>query len=699
MSSAVTSEGVTRKNALEQALSHSVKELQRHYATQPTGFVLTSSSAFANELCSVLEALFLHELKMSLSAKVSSSLAKLDVRRKNTTSVASQSWIRLALNDGLIENYFEAVLVDRSLISSMYKQTAFILDQELTFATRSLLQGLTILTFKLTYDSDDLNTWPSVSLQLAGLQELPTEQTSDHSVMASYDPMASFSTLGSALKAREIGKQEASDSEQSQTHKVKSTGGHKKRSKPRNLIPARIAEERDRTESRHSNTIIGSYTKDHNFKHSDGDRGETAVNTDDGEGTDFTVMSDDRKEDKTEPILIQTVGKSRPHTKGRSATDVSDISLSLRRQEDGFNVPPHLDTSEASVVGTPADSFGFLLKKHQRRRSHPARWTIDRDTRPSNLEDLANLSYDMVTPSGTTATQQGEEYDENAELMGYEVIQSSPSQSPPATPSMESRQNLLTHISREQGLDSQNFQCRDCSAPIGMIFGHAKVCTFNARYYCKDCHKDEEVLIPARIIHNWDFNKHKVCHSNKEYLDSIEEEPLFNLAKINPSLYDHVPELKDVRKWRHQLGALVPYVYTCQTRVWEDFRKKVWGKEYLFENEDLYSIADFLHVQSHQLASYLKKSVSSALKHVHRCKVCCQKGFICEICNNPKIIYPFEVHSTSQCQKCQSVFHKSCKTTYDCPKCARLNERQQRRQQEQEAIDEPSPPPTFAGDQ
>ena len=52
-----------------------------------------------------------------------------------------------------------------------------------------------------------------------------------------------------------------------------------------------------------------------------------------------------------------------------------------------------------------------------------------------------------------------------------------------------------------------------------------------------------------------------------------------------------------------------------------------------------------------------------------------------------------------QCQKCQSVFHKSCKTTYDCPKCARLNERQQRRQQEQEAIDEPSPPPTFAGDQ
>ena len=38
-----------------------------------------------------------------------------------------------------------------------------------------------------------------------------------------------------------------------------------------------------------------------------------------------------------------------------------------------------------------------------------------------------------------------------------------------------------------------------------------------------------------------------VCHTNKEYLDSIEEEPLFNLGKINSSLYGHVPELQEVK--------------------------------------------------------------------------------------------------------------------------------------------------------
>lgn len=80
------------------------------------------------------------------------------------------------------------------------------------------------------------------------------------------------------------------------------------------------------------------------------------------------------------------------------------------------------------------------------------------------------------------------------------------------------------------------------------------------------------------------------------------------------------------------------------------------------------------------------------------CQVCCQKGFICEICNNPKIIYPFEVHSTLQCRACQSVFHKSCKLNAECPKCARLNERRRRRQEE-EIVDESSSPPKLAGDQ
>ena len=41
-------------------------------------------------------------------------------------------------------------------------------------------------------------------------------------------------------------------------------------------------------------------------------------------------------------------------------------------------------------------------------------------------------------------------------------------------------------------------------------------------------------------------------------------------------------------------------------------------------------------------------------EYIHVCcslsytQLCCQKGFFCEICNNSKIIYPFEVVTTTQ---------------------------------------------------
>ena len=47
-----------------------------------------------------------------------------------------------------------------------------------------------------------------------------------------------------------------------------------------------------------------------------------------------------------------------------------------------------------------------------------------------------------------------------------------------------------------------------------------------------------------------------------------------------------------------------------------------------------------------QLAKTLSVTVKFASKHVYECGLCSQKGFICEICSNPKVIYPFETSST-----------------------------------------------------
>lgn len=42
-----------------------------------------------------------------------------------------------------------------------------------------------------------------------------------------------------------------------------------------------------------------------------------------------------------------------------------------------------------------------------------------------------------------------------------------------------------------------------------IVYGKARVCAFDGSYYCYECHENDESVIPARVVHNWDFRKHK----------------------------------------------------------------------------------------------------------------------------------------------------------------------------------------------
>lgn len=68
--------------------------------------------------------------------------------------------------------------------------------------------------------------------------------------------------------------------------------------------------------------------------------------------------------------------------------------------------------------------------------------------------------------------------------------------------------------------------------------------------------------------------------------------------------------------------------------------------KYHFYHYSLFYFKDFLQIQSGQLQAMLKKSLKTASKHVYECGLCSQKGFICEICKNPQVIYPFEMDTT-----------------------------------------------------
>ena len=38
----------------------------------------------------------------------------------------------------------------------------------------------------------------------------------------------------------------------------------------------------------------------------------------------------------------------------------------------------------------------------------------------------------------------------------------------------------------------------------------ARLCDYSGQHYCEECHWNDLVVIPARVVHNWDFSLYKV---------------------------------------------------------------------------------------------------------------------------------------------------------------------------------------------
>ncbi|XP_005306130.2 pleckstrin homology domain-containing family M member 3 isoform X3 [Chrysemys picta bellii] len=232
--------------------------------------------------------------------------------------------------------------------------------------------------------------------------------------------------------------------------------------------------------------------------------------------------------------------------------------------------------------------------------------------------------------------------------------------------------SILTTLSLERGLTAQSFKCAGCQRSIGLSNGKAKVCSYSGWYYCSTCHVDDNFLIPARLVHNWDTSKYKVSKQAKEFLEYVYEEPLIDIQQENPMLYRHVEPLATVVRLRQQLRSLRAYLFSCRAAVAEDLRRRIFPREYLLQQIHLYSLADLQQVIEGKLAPFLGKVIKFATSHVYSCSLCSQKGFICEICNNGEILYPFEDISTSRCESCGAVFHSECKVkSVPCPRCVR----------------------------
>lgn len=243
----------------------------------------------------------------------------------------------------------------------------------------------------------------------------------------------------------------------------------------------------------------------------------------------------------------------------------------------------------------------------------------------------------------------------------------------------------LVAIPVEKGLDSQSFICAGCSRQIGFSFAKPKLCAYSGLYYCDSCHRDDETVIPSRLIHNWDLSKRGVCRQALKFLTQICKQPLIDLKLVNESLYDHVERMRRIRRSREQLKLLGDYLSVCRSGALKELSKRLDHRNYLLECPHKYSVADLQQISDGAFEPFLLSLTHFASHHVYSCDLCTQRGFICQICGGSDIIFPFQLDSTARCKDCKTVFHRECYgSTASCPRCERRRRYRQEREEEEE---------------
>ena len=290
-------------------------------------------------------------------------------------------------------------------------------------------------------------------------------------------------------------------------------------------------------------------------------------------------------------------------------------------------------------------------------------------------------------------------------------------------------------------LQQQRRICKGCLNPIkkkGFSFRGAKYdarfCYYTGYYYCRDCHSNAfRCRIPARCLVDWDFDEYPVCDRAGEYLELINDQPLFCISAQRPQLYMQCPLLAVCRQLRVQLGMMnevgkeckrflsafyTPPAATMQTSLHESVESPAPAyvpadKKYLVDDSECWSLSDlgvFQHTVAHlpendarsdtaawgnaspsrsrrgvrltdeeqrcPMLQYLRRLRSQMVRHIaHGCPDQChaEAARACGACTVDEVIYAFDIDNCVTCPRCTTVFHRHCwetKVNNGCPNCA-----------------------------
>ncbi|XP_010503442.1 PREDICTED: uncharacterized protein LOC104780631 [Camelina sativa] len=238
--------------------------------------------------------------------------------------------------------------------------------------------------------------------------------------------------------------------------------------------------------------------------------------------------------------------------------------------------------------------------------------------------------------------------------------------------------DVRPHKSVKQLLEAQHYICAGCHRYFddgatlvrdfvkALGWGKPRLCEYTGQLFCSSCHTNDMAVLPATVLHHWDFNRYPVSQLAKSYLDSIHEQPMLCVSAVNPFLSSKVPALNHIMSVRKRITIMLPYV-RCPFR--KTLNKGLSSRRYLLESTDFFALRDLVDLSKGPFAALpaiVETVRKKILEHItEQCLVCCDVGVPCnarQACDDTSsLIFPFqEKDEVNKCRSCGSVFHKRC---------------------------------------
>ncbi|KAK6018502.1 hypothetical protein OSTOST_15906 [Ostertagia ostertagi] len=268
------------------------------------------------------------------------------------------------------------------------------------------------------------------------------------------------------------------------------------------------------------------------------------------------------------------------------------------------------------------------------------------------------------------------------------------------------RKRLCRRMSSRSSVESDWTPPRE--SWIYTLWKSERYCDYFGKVFCQCCHQGSKSIIPARILHTWNFNEFPVCDLALHFLLEVRDVPAIHVNVVAPQMVEKIRVLKHVIVLREKLSYMWDFVKGCpdaentETKIGHLRLEIIRSSEYVVfaitvfdlvgtaiycdSRSDLFSLSDLIRVHNKDMSSHLEPIAHFARCHIEACEHCRQFAATCVYCEDDKeLLFPFQMEKVHKCASCASLSHIKCQTKFrrkvacqsGCKRCLKVDKDRQ----------------------